>query len=156
MVFRPAYFCFLAPGVDCWTSGPQIGPGISKLGPGWPGEVLGPTIGARKTWFCEGMVSKLEIMGFPATQMGCMIPRRPLGKLVSLQTLKQTCSYPPFLIWGKFGEGPPGPPVYPQWALCGPYRAYLRTHAQLMCAKHVVRHWLHSSELENPADANAI
>ena len=119
MVFRCASFRFLVPGTHFWTPEPKFGPGIWKFGPGWPGEVFGPNMGVGKTWFCEGMVSKLEIMGFPAAQMDCMVPRRPLGKPVFPQ--------PPFKngfprlsqfweIWGR----PPVPPVYPLWALCGP------------------------------------
>ena len=85
MVFRCASFWFWVPGTHFGTPEPKFGPGIWKLGSGWPGEVLGPKMGVGKTWFCEGMVSKLEIMGFPATQMDCMVPRRPLGKPVSPQ-----------------------------------------------------------------------
>ena len=120
MVFRCASFSFWAPGTHFGTPGPKIGPGIWKLGPGWPGEVFGPNMGVEKTWFCEGMVSKIGIMGFPATRMDCMVPRRPLGKPVSPQThLKMVPSTFPY--FGKFGEGPPCPPCVspmgPLWAL---------------------------------------
>ena len=113
VAFRPASFWFWAPGVHFGTSEPKFGPGIWKLGPGWPREVWGPKIGARKTRFCLGMVSKLAGMGFPATQMDCMVPRRPLGELVSPQTLPKMFT-PTFPYFGEFGEGPLSP-------LCIPY-----------------------------------
>ena len=86
MVFRPASFWFLVPGTRFWTPEPKFGSRIWKLGSGWPGEVLGGKMGVGKTWFCGGMDSKMEIRGFPVTQMDCMVPRRPLGKPVSPKT----------------------------------------------------------------------
>ena len=56
------------------------------MGSGRPGEVLGGKMGVGKTWFCGGMDLKMEIREFPVTQMDCMVPRRPLGKPVFLQT----------------------------------------------------------------------
>ena len=90
-----------------------------QAGPGWPGEVPGLQNGARKTWFCGGMVSKMEIMGFPVTQMDCMVPRRPLGKPVSPKTLLKHC-FPDFSRFSGNWGGPPWPPVDLLWALCGP------------------------------------
>ena len=120
MAFRCASFWFLVPGTHFGTSGPRFRPGIWKLGPGWPGEVFGAKMGVGKTWFCGGMFSTLDIMGFPATQMDCMVPRRCLGRLVSPQTLPKKGFPLTFPYFGEFGEGPPGPPVYLLLALCGP------------------------------------
>ena len=47
---------------------------------------MGSNMGVVKTWFCLGIVFKIEIRGVPATQMDCMVPRRPWGELVSLPT----------------------------------------------------------------------
>ena len=122
MVFRCASFCFLAPGTHFGTPGPKFGPGIWKLGPGWPGEVFGPKMWVGKTWFCKGMVSKLEIMGFPATQMDCMVPRRCLGKPVSPKPPLKN-GFPRLSpISGNLGRVPLAPcvsPMGPLWA----YRA---------------------------------
>ena len=119
MVFRCASFWFLVPGTHFWTPEPKFGPGISKFGPGWPGEVWEAKMGVGKTWFCEGMVLKMGIMGFPATQMDCMVPRRPLGKPVSPQTPLKNDSPRLSPVFGKFGDGPPGPPCgspsFPLW-----------------------------------------
>ena len=101
------------PGTKIWTRDLEIGPGLARGG-------FGTKLGVRKTWFCEGMVSKLEIMGFPATQMDCMVPRRPLGKPVSPQTPLKNGSPRLFPISGNLGKVPLSPPVYPLWALCGP------------------------------------
>ena len=106
MVFRPASFWFWVPGTHFWTPEPKFGPGIWKLGPGWPGEVFGPKMGVGKTWFCEGMVSKMETMGFPTTQMDCMVPRRPLGKPVSPKTPLKNGSPRLFPILGNLGRVP--------------------------------------------------
>ena len=89
----PGYPRYLPLSRICRVATCQAGPGWPDLSgghmPGWPrlarGGSRAPKWG-RKTWFCRGMVSKLEIMGFPATQMDCMVPRRPLGKPVSPQT----------------------------------------------------------------------
>ena len=109
MVFRPASFWFLVPGTHFGTPEPKFGTVIWKLGPGWPGEVFGTKMGVRKTWFCEGMVSKLEIMGFPATQMDCVVPRRPLGKPVSPQTPLKNGFPRLFPISGNLGRVPLAP-----------------------------------------------
>ena len=109
MVFRRASFCCLVPGTHFWTPEPKFGPRIWKLGPGWAGEVLGSKMGTRKTWFCEGMVSKLDIMGFPATRMDCMVPRRPLGKPVSPKTPLKNGSPRLFPISGNLGKVPLSP-----------------------------------------------
>ena len=106
MVFRCAHFWFWVPGTQFWTPGPKFGPRIWKLGAGWPGEVLGPKMGAQKTRFCEGMVSKLEIRGVPATQMDCMVPRRPLGKPVFPKPPLKNGSPRLFPILGKLGKVP--------------------------------------------------
>ena len=71
MVFRRASFVCSCPGAAFGARDlllgprdPNFGPGISQLGPGWPGEVFGPKMGPKKARFCEGMVSKIENMGF--------------------------------------------------------------------------------------------
>ena len=59
-----------------------------------------------KTLFCGGMDSKMEIRGFPMTQMDCMVPRRCLGEVVPPNPTKNM-----FLVglasWGKFWGGRP-------------------------------------------------
>ena len=99
----------LGPGDPFVDPETKIGPGIWKLGPGWPGEVFGPKMGVGKTWFCEGMVSKMEIMGFPATRMDCMVPRRPLGKPVSPQPPLTNVFPRLFPILGNLGKVPLAP-----------------------------------------------
>ena len=123
MVFRRAHFIFLVPGTRCLTLGPIFGPGISKFGPGWARDIFGPKMGPGKTWFCLGNGSKIQSMGNPVTQMDCMVSWRPLGELVCPKTPPENCFWgisPILGIWGR----PPGPPVYPLLALCGPIRAY--------------------------------
>ena len=51
----------------------------------------------------------MEIMGFPVTQMDCMVPRRPLGKPVFPRTPLKKWISRLFPVFGKLGEGPPGP-----------------------------------------------
>ena len=109
MVFRCASFWFWAPGVHFGTPDPNFGPGIC---PSWPGKVLGPKMGVGKKWFSLGMVPKLEIRGFPATRMDCMVPRRPLGKPISPQNLPENSfiGIPQFpeKTWAP-GQSPIGP-----------------------------------------------
>ena len=86
MVFRSASFWFLVPGSHFGSLEPKFGSRIWRLGSGRPGEVLGGNMEVGKTSFCAGMDSKMEIRGFPVTQMDCMAPKRPLGKPVFPQT----------------------------------------------------------------------
>ena len=86
MVFRPASFWFSAPGAIFGTRNPNSDPRSQIWLPTRPGRCFGQIQGSPKTWFCGGMVSKIEIMGFPATQMNCMVHRRPLGEPVSPKT----------------------------------------------------------------------
>ena len=91
-----------------------------QAGPGWPGKVPGPQNGGRKTWFCGGMVSKMEIRGFPLTQMDCMLPRRLLGVPISPQTPPEN-GFPRISpISGKLGRVPLAPCVSP----IGPLRVW--------------------------------
>ena len=119
--------------------GSQLAGSQMALGPKWPGPKWsgsqmarsqmarsqmvrvpnGPPNGVRKTWFCGGMVSKMEIKGFPVTQMDCMVPRRPLGKPVFPQNPFKNCFPRFFPIFGNLGRSP-WPPVDLLWALCGP------------------------------------
>ena len=85
---------------------PRLARFVGQAGPGWPGEVPGPQNGARKTWFCGGMVSKMEIRGFPVTQMDCMVPRRCLGEPVSPQLPLKNGSPRLSPVFGKFGMAP--------------------------------------------------
>ena len=90
--------------------------------PGSCRRVVPRQLGAWKTWFCLEMVSKFEIRAFPATQIDCMVPRRPLGRLASPQTPPENGFTGIFPIWGKIGDGPwPSCifPIGPLWA----YRA---------------------------------
>ena len=68
------------------TLGPNWDSGFQNWLPTRPGRGFEQVWGPPKTWFCGGMVSKIEIMGSPATQMNCMVHRRPLGEPVSPQT----------------------------------------------------------------------
>ena len=56
-------------------------------------------------------------MGFPVTQMDCMVPRRPLGKPVFPKTPFKKWFPSTFPNFGKIGEGPPGP----LWISYGPF-----------------------------------
>jgi len=109
MVFRPASFCFWAPGVHFWTPEPKCG----------PGEVLGGNTGVEKNWFCGGLVLKTEIGGFPVTQMDCMVHRRCLGKPVFPKTSLKIC-FPDFSQfsgnWGRVPLAPCGSPIGPLWS----------------------------------------
>ena len=118
MVFRCASFWFWVLGTHFWTPDPTIGPGISKFGSGWPGEVFGPKMGARKTRFCLGMGSKLGIVGFPVTQMdyGTQevfgrggFPPNPTRKLFLMD----------FPYFGEFGGRPLAPLCIPYWPFVG-------------------------------------
>ena len=118
MVFRYACFWFWVPGTHFWTPEPKFGPGISKFGPGWPGEVFGPKLGTRKMWFCLGLGSIFWIVGFPVTQMDCMVPRRCLGEAVSPQTPPKNGFWGISPIWGNFGGWPLAScvsPIGPLW-----------------------------------------
>ena len=85
-----------------WTPDLENGPRLARGG-------FGKENGVGKTWFCGGMDSKMEIRGFPVTQMDCMVPRRPLGKPVSPQTPLEKWFSRLFPVSGVLGEGPPGP-----------------------------------------------
>ena len=109
MVFRPASFWFLVPGTHFWTPEPKFGPGIWKLGSGWPREVFGGKMGVGKTWFCGRMVSKMEIRGVPVTRMDCMVPRRCLGKPVSPKKHLKNWFSRLSPVFGNFGQVPLAP-----------------------------------------------
>ena len=112
----PGYPRYLPLSRICRVATCQAGPGWPDLSgghmPGWPRLARGGSGAPKwglKTWFCRGMVSKLEIMGFPATQMDCMVPRRPLGKPVSPQTPLKNGSPRLFPISGNLGKVPLSP-----------------------------------------------
>ena len=86
MAFRRASFSFWAPGAVFWNPDPNLDPRFQNWLPTRPGRGFEQVWGPPKTWFCGGLVFKIEIMGFPATQMNCMVHRRPLGEPVSPQT----------------------------------------------------------------------
>ena len=74
--------------------------------------------GLEKHGFVEEWFPNWRLWGFPRPEWivwypgglwESQFPQNPFKKLFPL-----TCLY-----LGKFGEGPPGPPVYPLWALCG-------------------------------------
>ena len=77
-------------------------------------------MGVGKTWFCGGMVSKMEIMGFPVTQMDSMVHRTPLGKPVFPKTLLKNWFSRLFPVLGVLGKGPPGPLCISYWPFVGP------------------------------------
>ena len=110
MVFRRASFWFWALGVVFWTPDPNLDPRFQNWLPTRPGRGFEQVWGPPKTWFCGGMVSKIEIMGFPATQMNCMVHRRPLGEPVSPKTPFKKWFAQEFPEIRKFGKFPPGPP----------------------------------------------
>ena len=80
-----------------------------QTGPGWPGEVWGGKTGVGKTWFCGGIVLKMEIRGFPVTRMDCMVPRRPLGKPVFPSPPFKNSFPRLFLVSGNLGRVPLAP-----------------------------------------------
>ena len=77
-------------------------------------------MGVGKTWFCGGMVSKMEIMGFPVTQMDSMVPRRPLGKPVFPKTPLKKWFSRLSPVFGKLGVGPLAPLCISYWPFVGP------------------------------------
>ena len=94
-----------------------VGLGLGWAWLGW--EACSLKMGVGKTWFCLEMVSKFEIMGFPATQMDCMVPRRPLGEPVSPQTPPENCFTRISPILGKLGKAPGLPLYIPYWPFVG-------------------------------------
>ena len=108
MVFQHATLIFS-------TTGPILGPQDLDLGSGWAGDLFGPKIGPEKAWFRGGNGPPWGFRGIRARGMDCMVPRRPLGKPISPQTLPETHFTGIFPFPGKM----PGPP----WALVGPLLA---------------------------------
>ena len=102
MVFRHATLVFSTPGAIFGTP-------IPDLDPGWAGDVFCPKMGPGKRWFCGRNGPPWGCTGFCKRGMDCMVPRRPLGKAVSPQTLPENhfLDLPGFRA--RFG-GRPGPP----------------------------------------------
>ena len=82
MEFRRASFWFLCTRADFWTTGPICGPPDFSRSTFWPGDLFGPKMGSRKTYFCDGIDFSWGFRGFPVTQMNCMVPRTHLGVLL--------------------------------------------------------------------------
>ena len=80
--FRPAYFWFLRPRADFWTTDPILGPPDPSRSTFWPGDLFGPNLGSQKTYFYYEIVFPWGFRGFPVTQMNCMVPRTHLGVLL--------------------------------------------------------------------------
>ena len=108
---------FLDPRTKIWTQDLKIGPGLARGGfwiqnAGWKNMVL------RGNYFENGDY------GISRDQNGLYGTQEAFGK----------ASFPPnpfkklfpstFADFGKFGEGPPGHPVYLLLALCGPIAPY--------------------------------
>ena len=112
MVFQHATLIFS-------TTGPILGAQDLDLGSGWAGDLFGPKMGPEKRWFCGGNGPPWGFTGICNRGMDCMVPRRPLGKAVSSQTLPENhfLDLPGFR--DRFG-GRPGPPwwipIVPLWA----------------------------------------
>ena len=112
MVFHCASSMFSAPGLI-------FEPRDLDLGSGWAGDLFCPKMGPRKRWFCGRNGSPSGFRGICKREMDCIVPRRPLGKAISPQTLPENhfLDFPGFR--DQFG-GPPGPPwclpIAPLWA----------------------------------------
>ena len=112
MVFRHATLVFSTPGTIFGTP-------IPDLDPGWAGDLFCPKMGPGKRWFCGRNGPPWGCTGFCKRGMDCMVPRRPLGKAVSPQTLPENhfLDLPGFR--DRFGGRPGAPwwiPIVPLWA----------------------------------------
>ena len=125
MVFRRASFLFLVPGTKLWTQDPTFCL-ESKI---WlrktrPGRCFEQIRGPEKHGFAWERFPNLRILwDFPRPEWivwylgGIWVrwfPPKPSQKL----------SLPHFQVFAKFGV-PPGPPMDPLWALCGPSRIFV-------------------------------
>ena len=85
-------------------------------GPPPPSGSRSPQPVVRKTWFCLGYGSQIEMRGNPATQMDCMVPRMCLDVPVSPQTPPNPSFWAISQFSGILGRAP----GHPLLALCGP------------------------------------
>ena len=97
-----------------WATGGHRRPRPAAPPP--PSGSRSPQPGVRKTWFCLGNGSKIEMRGNPATQMDCMVPRMCLDVPVSPQTPPNPSFWAISQFSGILGRAP----GHPLLALCGP------------------------------------
>ena len=79
-------------GTQLWYFQPWgrfLGTQIPNLDPGWAGDLFCPKMGPGKRWFCGRNGPPWGCTGFCKRGMDCMVPRRPLGKAISPQTLPE-------------------------------------------------------------------
>ena len=95
------------------------------------GDIFGPILGSRTTYFCEGMISWCGLRGFCLTQINCMVRGTHLGVLVCPKTSLFTC----FIGLFTFPEKLQVDPVASLLSLVGPLAAYFYLVATLRCQK---------------------
>ena len=118
MFCRTASFLFLGPGTNFRTSGPKFGPGISKLGLGWPGRFWDPKWGSEKHGFAWEWFPNWQVWDFPRPKWIVWYPRGIWASWFPPKPSQKSVP-PTFPNVVEFGEGPLTPLCIPYWPFVG-------------------------------------